>query len=131
MSPQPKKLMWIGSTKKDLVAMPDDVRDVFGFALHLAQIGKKHDKAKPLKGFGGAGVLEVVERDNDGTYRAVYTVKYGDAVYVLHCFQKKSSKGIATPKPEMNIINERLKAAKEHAEGGPPCHRSCPVGDFA
>jgi phage-related protein len=118
MSPQPKKLMWIGSTKKDLVAMPDDVRDVFGFALHLAQIGKKHDKAKPLKGFGGAGVLEVVERDNDGTYRAVYTVKYGDAVYVLHCFQKKSSKGIATPKPEMNIINERLKAAKEHAEGG-------------
>jgi len=59
-----------------------------------------------------------VERDSDGTYRAVYTVKYGDAVYVLHCFQKKSSKGIATPKPEMNIINERLKAAKEHAEGG-------------
>tara|TARA_R110000823_G_scaffold118451_1_gene242309 strand:+ start:1386 stop:1748 length:363 start_codon:yes stop_codon:yes gene_type:complete len=118
MNSQQKKLVWIGSAKKDLVAMPDDVQDVFGFALHLAQAGEKHDKAKPLKGFGGAGVLEVVERDNDGTYRAVYTVKYGDAVYVLHCFQKKSSKGIATPKPEMNVINERLKAAKEHAEGG-------------
>ena len=117
MNSYPKKLMWIGSAKKDLVAMPDDVQDVFGFALHLAQVGEKHDKAKPLKGFGGAGVLEVVERDKDGTYRAVYTVKYADAVYVLHCFQKKSSKGIATPKPEMNIINERLKAAKEHAEG--------------
>ncbi len=118
MNSQQKKLVWIGSAKKDLVAMPDDVQDVFGFALHLAQAGEKHDKAKPLKGFGGAGVLEVLERDNDGTYRAVYTVKYGDAVYVLHCFQKKSSKGIATPKPEMNVINERLKAAKEHAEGG-------------
>lgn len=113
-----KSLIWIGSANKDLIAMPDDVKDVFGFALHLAQIGEKHDKAKPLKGFGGAGVLEVVERDNVGTYRAVYTVKYGEAVYVLHCFQKKSSKGIATPKPEMNVINERLKAAKEHAEGG-------------
>lgn len=117
MSSQPKRLMWIGSSKKDLVAMPEDVQDVFGFALHLAQTGEKHDKTKPLKGYGGAGVLEVVERDSDGTYRAVYTVKYGDAVYVLHCFQKKSSKGIATPKPEMNVINERLKAAKEHAEG--------------
>ena len=110
--------MWIGSTKKDLAAMPDDVQDVFGFALHLAQVGEKHDKAKPLRGFGGTGVLEVVERDNDSTYRAVYTVKFGDAVYVLHCFQKKSSKGIATPKPEMNIIKERLKVAKEHADGG-------------
>lgn len=118
MNSQPKKLMWMGSARKDLVAMPDDVQDVFGFALHLAQVGEKHDKAKPLKGFGGAGVLEVVERDSDGTYRAVYTVKYGEVVYVLHCFQKKSSKGIATPKPEMDVINERLKAAKNHAEGG-------------
>lgn len=65
MNSQPKKLMWIGSAKKDLVAMPEDVQDVFGFALHLAQAGEKHDKAKPLKGFGGAGVLEVVERDHD------------------------------------------------------------------
>jgi phage-related protein len=118
MISQPKKLMWVGSAKKDLMVMPDDVQDVFGFALHLAQVGEKHGNAKPLKGFGGAGVLEVVERDNDGTYRAVYTVKYGDAVYVLHCSQKKLSKGIATPKPDINVINDRLKAAKEHAEGG-------------
>lgn len=118
MITHPANVFWIGSAKKDLVAMPPDVKDIFGYALHLAQVGGKHDKAKPLKGFGGAGVLEVVERGDDGTYRAVYTVKYGDSVYVLHCFQKKSSKGIATPKPDMNIINERLKAAKEHAEGG-------------
>lgn len=113
-----KQLFWIGSSKKDLVSMPEDVKSVFGYALHLAQAGDKHGQAKPLKGYGGAGVLEVVESDENGTYRAVYTVKYGNAVYVLHCFQKKSSKGIATPKPDMNIINERLKAAKEHAEGG-------------
>ncbi|MFC7293793.1 type II toxin-antitoxin system RelE/ParE family toxin [Marinobacter aromaticivorans] len=118
MDSRTKTLFWMGSAKKDLIAMPDDVKDVFGFALHLAQTGEKHDKAKPLKGIGGAGVLEVVERDSDGTYRAVYTVKYGDAVYVLHCFQKKSTRGIATPKPEMDVINERLKAAKMHAEGG-------------
>ena len=99
MSSQPKKLKWIGSSKKDLMDMPDDVQDVFGFALHLAQVGGKHVKAKPLKGFGGAGVLEVVGRDNDGTYRAVYTVKYGDAVYVLHCFQKNHLKALPHRNP--------------------------------
>lgn len=97
--------------------MPDDVQDVFGFALHLAQCGKKHDQAKPLKGFGGAGVLEVVEDHMGDTYRAVYTVKLGHAVYVLHCFQKKSTHGIETPKPDINLIRDRLKAAQVHATG--------------
>lgn len=118
MSLQSKNLHWVGSSKKDLVAMPDDVKALFGYALHLAQNGGKHEQAKPMKGFGGAGVLEVVEDNDNSTYRAVYTVKFGDSVYVLHCFQKKSKKGIATPKPDMNVIKERLKAAKAHAEGG-------------
>ena len=97
--------------------MPDDVIDVFGFALHLAQAGKKHDQAKPLKGFGGAGVLEVVEDHLGDTYRAVYTVKIAEAVYVLHCFQKKSKQGIETPRHDLDLIRERLKAAQAHAKG--------------
>ncbi len=90
--------------------MPDDVQDTFGYALHLAQAGSKHGQAKPLKGFGGAGVLEVVEDHQGDTYRAVYTVRYAQAVYVLHCFQKKSTHGIATPKPDIDLIEARLKA---------------------
>ena len=97
--------------------MPEDVIDVFGFALHLAQTGKKHANAKPLRGFGGAGVLEVVEDLLGDTYRAVYTVKIDDAVYVLHCFQKKSKQGIETPKHDMDLIRERLKAAQADAKG--------------
>lgn len=112
-----KPLQWVGSSKKVLLAMPNDVLDVFGFALHLAQTGKKHDQAKPLKGFGGAGVLEVVEDYMGDTYRAVYTVKIADAVYVLHCFQKKSKSGIETPKHEMDLIRDRLRAAQAHAKG--------------
>jgi phage-related protein len=80
------------------------------YALHLAQAGGKHSQSKPLKGFGGAGVLEVVENYQGGTYRAVYTVRYPAAVYVLHCFQKKSTQGITTPKPDMDLIHARLKA---------------------
>jgi phage-related protein len=105
-----KPLRWVGSAKKDLVAMPEDVQDTFGYALHLAQTGGKHAQAKPLKGFRGAGVLEVVEDHQGDTYRAVYTVRYASAVYVLHCFQKKSTSGIATPKPDMDLIDLRLKA---------------------
>ena len=93
------------------------MQDVFGYALHLAQTGRKHDQAKPLKGFGGAGVLEVVEDFRSDTYRAAYTVKFGDAVYVLHCFQKKSSHGIGTPRPDIDLIRERLKAAEMHSKG--------------
>jgi phage-related protein len=112
-----KRLLWLGSAKKDLKAMPDDVQDTFGYALHQAQAGKRHEQAKPLKGFGSAGVLEVVEDSGGGTFRAVYTVKFGDTVYVLHCFQKKSTHGIATPKPDMDLIREQLKAAEAHAKG--------------
>ena len=112
-----KPLFWIASAKKDLIAMPDDVKDTFGYALYLAQIGGKHDQAKPLKGFGTAGVLEVIENSNSGTYRAVYTVQFENAVYVLHCFQKKSKRGIATPKPDIDIIRDRLKAAEAHTKG--------------
>lgn len=92
------------------MAMPEDVQGTFGYALHLAQSGGKHSQAKPLKGYGGAGVLEVVEDYQGGTYRAVYTVRYASAVYVLHCFQKKSVSGIATPKPDLDLIEARLKA---------------------
>lgn len=117
MEQRTKKLLWIGSAKKDLKAMPDDVQDTFGYALHLAQTGIKHKQTKPLKGFGSAGVLEVVEDADGGTFRAVYTVKIGDLVYVLHCFQKKSTQGIATPKSDMDVIRERLKAAETHFKG--------------
>ncbi len=113
-----KPLEWIGSSHKDLMALPSEVRRFFGYALSLAQSGDRHDAAKVLKGFGGAGVLEVVEDDVGGTYRAVYTVKFADAVFVLHCFQKKSRRGIATPKEDMDVIRARLKVAealaKEH-----------------
>lgn len=97
--------------------MPPDVVDVFGYALHLAQQGGKHAQAKPLKGFGSAGVLEVVEDDDGNTYRAVYTVRFSSAIYVLHCFQKKSHKGIATPKRDLDLVHDRLKLAQQHAEG--------------
>lgn len=113
-----KKLFWLGSTKKDLMQMPADVQDTFGYALHLAQNGKKHQQAKPLKGFGSAGVLEVVEDARSGTYRAVYTIQLMEGVYVLHCFQKKSVHGIATPKQEMDLIRERLRSAETHARAG-------------
>ena len=116
MGEEIKKLVWIASARKDLVDMPRDVQDTFGYALHLAQTGKKHDQAKPLKGFGSAGVLEVIEDDSGSTYRAVYTVRFRASVYVLHCFQKKSTRGIATSKPDLDLIRERLKAAQAHSQ---------------
>ena len=115
-----KPLMWVAGSKRDLLAMPDEMQDVFGYALHLAQAGLKHDQAKPLRGQGSAGVLEVVEDWQGDTYRAVYTVKFSAAVYVLHCFQKKATKGIATPKPDLDLIAARLKAADAHAKGAKP-----------
>lgn len=114
--PQEKPLAWLGSSKKDLMALPMKVRKFFGHALDFAQHGEQHNAAKVLKGFGGAGVLEVVEDDQGGTYRAVYTVKFREAVFVLHVFQKKSKSGIATPKPELDIIRERLKVAEKFAQ---------------
>ena len=112
-----KPLYWIASSRKDLIAMPDDVQDTFGYALYLAQTGRKHNQAKPLKGFGSAGVLEVIEGSDGDTYRVVYTVQFENAVYVLHCFQKQSKHGIATPKPELDLIRNRLKEAEVHAKG--------------
>ena len=116
MAEQEKPLIWIGGSKRDLVALPMDVRKFFGHALDFAQRGDQHDAAKPLKGFGGAGVLEIVEDDAGGTYRAVYTVKFAEAVFVVHCFQKKSKSGIATPKEDMDIIRARLKVAEALAK---------------
>jgi len=111
-----RSLEWVGSSYKDLMALPVDVRRLFGFALSLAQAGDRHDAAKVLQGFGGAGVLEVVENDAGGTYRAVYTVRFPGAVFVLHCFQKKSKRGIATPKEDMEIIRARLKIVEAYVK---------------
>lgn len=114
MQHERKPLFWIGSSKVDLKEFPDEVQDVIGHALDVAQQGKKHSDAKPLTGFGGAGVLEIVDDHDGNTYRTAYTVKFPGAVYVLHAFQKKSKKGIATPKQEIELIKNRLKRAQEH-----------------
>ena len=114
--PKPKPLKWIGSSKEDLREFPDQVQKVMGYALHLAQINLRAPNAKPLRGFGGASILEVVEDHDGGTYRAVYTVKFQGMVYALHAFQKKSKKGIETPKPDIDLIKARLKIAAEHYE---------------
>ena len=113
MISQPRKpLKWVGSSKRDLDAMPGDVQDVVGHAIDLAQAGGKHQDAKSMSGFGSASVLEVIEDYRGDTFRAVYTVRFAGWVYVLHCFQKKSKTGIRTPKADMDLINARLKAAK-------------------
>lgn len=109
-----KPLFWIGRSYEDLLDCPEEVRRTFGFALGLAQQGGKFIDAKPLKGFGGAGVLEVVEDWQSDTFRCVYSVKFAGAVYVLHTFQKKSKIGSKTPKPEIDLVKERLKRAEEH-----------------
>ena len=107
-----KPVEWIGSSYKDFVAFPDDVQDHIGYAIYVAQLGGKHEDAKPLKGFGGAGVLEVVSDHKGDTFRAVYTVKFETAIYVLHPFQKKSISGRMTPAVEIDLIARRLKTAQ-------------------
>lgn len=114
--PSLKPLHWVGNSKRDLQALPGPVVDLFGYTLYLAQAGKKHDQAKPLRGFGSAGVLEVVEDWDRSTYRAVYTVQFKDTVFVLHVFQKKSKRGGATPKADIDLIRERLKVAEQIAK---------------
>jgi phage-related protein len=111
---QIKPLEWVGSSLEDLKDFPEDVQGEIGYALYLAQIGDKHPDTKPLKGFKGASVLEVVEDFDGDTYRAIYTVKLPKAVYVLHVFQKKSKHGIATPKQDIDLIEARLERAKQH-----------------
>ena len=118
--PTPKALYWVGISKRDLRALPEKVVDVFGYALYLAQIGKKHDQAKPLKGFGSAGVLEVVEDWEGQTYRAVHTVRFAAGVFVLHVFKKKSKRGASTPQGDMDLIRRRLKAAEQIAKERAP-----------
>ncbi len=109
----PKPVRWVGSSKDAVSRFPDEVRRRVGGALWDAQIGRKAPYAKPLRGFGDAAVLEAVD-DNDGdTYRVVYTVRFAACVYVLHAFQKKSKRGIATPKAELDVIEQRLKRARE------------------
>lgn len=106
--------VWIGSSRKDLKSFPAQVQDEMGYAPRDAQFGGQRINAKVLTGFGGAGVLEVVEDFDRRTYRAVYTVSFEGVVYVLHAFQKKSTRGIATPKAAKELIRARLKVAREH-----------------
>lgn len=108
-----RPLQWVGPSKDYLKEFPDDVQDHIGFALYQAQLGLKHRDAKPLSGLG-SGVLEVVSDFDTNTYRVVYAVRFREAVYVLHAFQKKSRKGIATPKAEMDLVKRRLRAAEQH-----------------
>lgn len=108
-----KLLNWIGSSYRDYKRFPEPVQEEMGFALYRAQVGERHPSAKPLKGFGGGGVLELVERNDGDAYRTVYTVKFSEEVYVLHAFQKKSKKGIATPKSEIDLVKRRLREAEE------------------
>lgn len=107
---------WVGSSKKDLLAFPEPVVSAIGYALGVAQLGGKHPHAKPWKGEGG-GVFEVVEDYSGDTYRAVYAVRFAGAIYVLHAFQKKSTKGIATAAADIAMIKARLRLAREDYEG--------------
>lgn len=109
-----RPLYWVGSSLEDLRTFPDTVIDVMGYALHLAQQGDKHPDAKPLKGFPGGSVLEITADHDGNTWRAIYTLKYKDTLYVLHAFQKKSKQGIKTPRQHINMIQRRLKLAQEH-----------------
>src|SRR5579872_6217379 len=108
-----KPVVWIGNTKADLASFPEDVKDAIGYALYIAQRGGKHGAAKPLHGFGGAGILEVAEDHAGNTYRAVYAVRLAGRIYVLHAFQKKSKAGVKTPRPDIELIQSRLKRAEE------------------
>jgi phage-related protein len=108
-----KPVGWISSSRKDLRTFPEDVKDQVGVALYRAQQGKKHAAAKPLLGFSGAGVLEVIADHDGDTYRAVYTVRFADIVYVLHCFQKKSKSGISAPRHDIELVKGRMQLAEQ------------------
>lgn len=107
-----KKLVWIGSSYKDFMEFPPEIRHAIGYALYYAQLGKKHEHTKILSGMGSAGIAEVRENGPNGTYRVVYTVEIKDFVFVLHSFQKKSKSGISTPKQELEQLNKRIKEAR-------------------
>src|SRR5450631_4485435 len=111
-----KPLFWVASSLNDLLAFPEKVQKKIGVALSVAQFGGKHPSAKPWKGTGSV-VFEIVEDYRSDAYRAIYTVRFADAVYVLHAFQKKSNKGIATPRAEIDLIEKRLKDLIKEKEG--------------
>lgn len=113
--PAPKPVVWLGDTLVNLRTYPQEVQDEVGYALYLAQIGEKYFRAKPLKGLG-PGVLEIVSDHRGDTYRGIYIVRFADAVYVLHVFQKKSKRGIRTPPSEIELVRQRLKRATELQE---------------
>jgi phage-related protein len=109
-----KPLHWVGSTLDDVKEFPEEVRSEVGFSLYLAQLGEKALNAVPMVGFGSSKVLEVVIDDSGNTYRSIYTVKFPKAVYAIHAFQKKSTRGTATPQPDLRLIRKRLRAAEQH-----------------
>jgi phage-related protein len=115
--PSALPLHWVGPSKRDFLAFPDQVKSAMGYALGVAQLGGKHPNAKPWKG-EGPGVFEIVESHDGDAYRAVYTVRFEGVVYVLHAFQKKSPSGRRTAAIDVNLISERLKRAREDYEGG-------------
>jgi phage-related protein len=113
-----RPVVWIASSRRDLREFPSSVRRDIGVALYAAQQGETDPAAKPLKGFGGGSVLEIVADYKGGTWRAFYTVRFPEAIYVLHAFQKKSTRGIATPSKDLNVIQRRLaEAERSHREG--------------
>lgn len=112
--PKPKPVVWMGSSRKDLKTFPAGVQADIGYALYAAQRGEEYDSVKPLTGFGGRSVLEIVAPYAGDTYRAVYTVRFRDAIYVLHAFKKKAKKGRATPQHDIDLIRKRLADAERH-----------------
>ena len=115
--PKPKPLVWVGSSRKDFLEFPDEVKSEMGYGLFQAQHGKRHRKAKTLSSFGGAGVVEIIDDHKGDTFRTVYTVRFAASVYVLHAFQKKSKKGSATPRADIKRIEKRLRHAETLARG--------------
>jgi len=112
-----KSVTWVGTSLKDLREFPAPVQDHIGYALYVAQPGGKHQDAKVLSGFGGAGVLEVVQDNRGDTFRSVYTLKYAGTVFVLHAFQKKSKSGRQTPRRDIELIKQRLRESEQLAKG--------------
>jgi phage-related protein len=113
--PTLKPVIWVGTSRKDLRKFPEPVQDHLGYALFAAQQGGKHQDTKPLTGFGGAGVVEIIKDYRGDTFRAVYTLRLAGAVYVLHVFQKKSKIGRKTPKSDIELIKKRLREAERIA----------------
>ncbi len=115
-----KPLVWVGASRKDFSAFPDEAKSEMGFALFQAQQGFRHRRAKPLTGFSDAGVVEVVSDHRGDAFRTVYTVRFASTVYVLHAFQKKSKTGIATPQSDINLVRQRLRDAERLEKGNRP-----------